>query len=69
MDIDKLLREFQTHNESLKEENDRLRKQVRYLVNRPIPDITRQYIARLRNENEKLKDQLATLKKNSSSRR
>lgn len=48
--------------ERLKQENKELRKKIIYLVDRPIPDITRNYITRLREENEKLSQQVKVLK-------
>ena len=47
--------------ERLKQENKELRKKIIYLVDRPVPDITRNYITRLKEENEKLSQQVKIL--------
>ena len=48
--------------ERLKQENKELRKKVIHLLDRPVPDITRNYITRLKDENEKLSQQVKVLK-------
>ena len=47
----------------LKQENRELRKKIIYLVDRPVPEITRSYITRLKDENEKLSQQVKVLKR------
>lgn len=49
--------------ERLKQENRELRKRIIYLVDRPVPEITRSYITRLKEENEKLSQQVKVLKR------
>ncbi|NCQ83187.1 MAG: hypothetical protein GPJ00_01085 [Microcystis aeruginosa W13-18] len=53
---------YEAEIERLKKENFELRKKVIYLIDRPVPDITRNYITQLKAENEKLTMQLKVLK-------
>ena len=53
---------YKAEIERLKKENFELRKKVAYLIDRPVPDITRNYISQLKSENEKLTMQLKVLK-------
>ena len=56
------IKAYEAEIERLKKENFELRKRVVYLIDRPVPDITRNYISQLKNENEKLTMQLKVLK-------
>lgn len=53
---------YKAEIERLKKENLELRRKVAYLIDRPVPDITRNYIAQLKAENEKLSMQIKVLK-------
>ena len=56
------IKAYEAEIERLNKENFELRKRFVYLIDRPVPDITRNYISQLKNENEKLTMQLKVLK-------